>query len=90
MDTQIQFEWSAIFDKTVEICQEDENYTNYSARERMLAFVFTFLQTMSADEKKFTDLLKQQRFPLLNNRLLGELKHDFNNYTILQCLYICF
>ena len=81
MNTQIQFEWSAVFDKSIEICQEDENYLNYSARERMLAFVFTFLQTIGGDEQKFSGLLKQQRIPFLNNNQLAELKHAFNNYT---------
>lgn len=81
MNTQIQFEWSAVFDKTIEICQEDDNYLNYSVRERMLAFVFTFLQTIGTDEQKFSALLKQQRIPFLGNRQLTELKHAFNNYT---------
>lgn len=81
MNTQLQFEWTAVFDKTIEICQEDENYNTYSARERMLAFVFTFLQSIGKEEQRFTALLKQQRLPFLNNRLLSELKNDFNNYT---------
>ena len=81
MDTQLQFEWSTIFNKTIEICHEDANYEAYSAREKMLAFVFTFLQAINADEQKFVSLLKQQRIPFLNNRLLSELKNDFYNYT---------
>jgi len=65
----------------MEICQEDENYLNYSARERMLAFIYTFLQNMNTEEEKFTSLLKEQKFPLLNIGMLSELKSDFSNYT---------
>ncbi len=81
MDTQLPLEWSTIFNKTIEICQEDANYEAYSAREKMLAFVFTFLQTLNEDEQKFVSMLKQQRIQFLNNRFLIELKIDFFNYT---------
>ncbi|HRH58257.1 MAG TPA: hypothetical protein PLS10_11425 [Chitinophagales bacterium] len=81
MNTQLQFEWSTIFDKTIEICQEDVNYNGYSVREKMLAFIFTFLQSLNTEEQKFVSILKQQRLPFLNNAVLNELKNDFNNYT---------
>ncbi len=81
MNTLIHPDWSAIFDKTLEICQEDENYSTYSAREKMLAFVFTFLQNITLDEPQFASLLKQKRIPFLNNTHLAALKSDFNNYT---------
>ena len=81
MNTQLQFEWSTIFDKTIEICQEDVNYNGYSVREKMLAFIFTFLQSLNTEEQKFVSILMQQRLSFLNNAVLNELKNDFNNYT---------
>jgi hypothetical protein len=81
MNTQLQFEWSAIFDKTIEICQEDVNYNVYSVREKMLAFIFTFLQNINTEEQKFVSILQQQRIPFLNNALLNELKNDFYKYS---------
>lgn len=81
MNTQLQFEWSAIFDKTIEICQEDVNYNGYSVREKMLAFIFTFLQNINTEEQKFVSILQQQRIPFLNNALLNELKNDFYKYS---------
>ena len=62
MDTQLQFEWTSVLDKTLEICQEDENYSHYSVREKMLAFTYTFLQTINMNEEKYATLLKNQRF----------------------------
>lgn len=81
MDTQLRFEWSTVFDKTIEICEEGEDYAQYSAREKMLAFVFTFLQTIGKDEEKFSSLLKQNRIPFLNTRMFSELKDAFKKYT---------
>ena len=56
MDTQLQFEWTSVLDKTLEICQEDENYSHYSVREKMLAFTYTFLQTINTNEEKYATL----------------------------------
>ncbi len=80
MDTQLQYEWTSVLDKTLEICQEDDNYANYSVREKMLAFSYTFLQTLNTDEDKFSTLLKKQRFPFMSNSSLSELKHDFRKH----------
>jgi hypothetical protein len=80
MDTQLQFEWTSVLDKTLEICQEDENYSHYSVREKMLAFTYTFLQTINTNEEKYATLLKNQRFLFFKNTILSELKHDFNKH----------
>ena len=71
MDTQLQFEWTSVLDKTLEICQEDENYSHYSVREKMLAFTYTFLQTINTNEEKYATLLKNQRFLFLKNTIEG-------------------
>ena len=80
MDTQLQFEWTSVLDKTLEICQEDENYSHYSVREKMLAFTYTFLQTINTNEEKYATLLKNQRLLFLKNTILSELKQDFNKH----------
>lgn len=81
MNTQLQFEWSGIFDKTLEICRKDDAYQHYSVREKMLAFVFTFLQTLNEDEQKYASVVKQQRIPFLRTSVFNELKNDFYKYT---------
>jgi hypothetical protein len=81
MNSALQFEWTAAFDKTKEICLEDPNYNHYSAREKMLALVFTFLQNLEQKEAVFVELLRKQRFPLLINPNLKELKLEFDSYT---------
>lgn len=81
MNSSLQFEWTAAFDKTREICLDDANYEGYSVREKMLAFVFTFLQTIDQKKDVFIPLLKKQRIPFLLNQNLKELKLAFDSYT---------
>ncbi len=80
MTQQIHSDWTSVFNQTLDTCQEDENYAGYSAREKLLAFVFTFLQTMQKDEFTFSSMIKQQRIPLMNNPTLYELKVLFADY----------
>ena len=81
MNTALQTNWTAAFDQTIETCEQDSNYSNYSAREKMLAFVFTFLQHLNDNEPNFSLILQQQKFPFLNNGALNELKVSFHNFS---------
>jgi len=81
MNTTLQTNWTAVFDKTFEICKEDEGYANYSAREKMLAFTFTLLQNLNEDEQHFSALLKQNKIPFLDNKHLNELKYSFYKFS---------
>ncbi len=79
MNTALPFEWTSVFDKSLEICHEDEQYPVYSVREKMLAFIFTFLQSLNQDEEKYTALFKSRS--ILFDRTLDELK--------LSCMRYC-
>jgi hypothetical protein len=81
MNSSLQTNWSTLFEKTVATLQQDENYLQYSAREKMLAFTFTFLQNMNEDSIYFSTQIQQQRFPFLPNQQLKELKTLFLNYS---------
>lgn len=74
-------EWTSVFNKTLEICREDANYQVYSARERMLAFVYTFLQNIQEDEVNYKALLQQNRLPVFNAASLNELRSLFVEYS---------
>jgi hypothetical protein len=77
--SDLDIDWPSIFDTTLEICQEDEAYASYTVREKMLAFIFTFLQSMNKEDTKYSAVLKQ-RIPLFDNAVLRELKVLFFNY----------
>lgn len=80
MNTTLTTNWSTVFDNTLATCLQDSNYEIYSAREKMLAFVFTFLQNLNEDELQFSSLINQQRLPFLNKNL-DQLKQHFYNYS---------
>lgn len=80
MNTSIQNNWQSLFEITNDMLTQDINYAQYSAREKMLAFTFTLLQNMNANEAFFASQIKQQRIPLLNNNL-KELKALFFKYS---------
>lgn len=81
MNSSLPANWLNIFEKTLQIIEQDSNYANYSVREKMLAFIFTFLQHLNENEHEFAGLLQQQKIPFLPNKHLSVLKSAFNNYT---------
>ncbi|MCC6515496.1 MAG: hypothetical protein IT275_04005 [Chitinophagales bacterium] len=81
MNSELQFEWTNVFDKTIAICEDDLNYNTYSAREKMLAFVFTFLQSLNSNEDKYITIIKKNRFPFIQNAVFSELKSNFYVYV---------
>lgn len=54
-----------LFDKTILICNNDDNYACYSSREKMLAFAFTFIQQLNENESDFKLLIEENRFTFL-------------------------
>jgi len=81
MNSSLQTNWSTLFERTIDTLEQDVNYLQYSAREKMLAFVFTLLQNMNEDCIYFSVQIQQQRFPFLPNQQLKELKTLFFNYS---------
>jgi hypothetical protein len=77
--SDLDIDWPSLFDTTLEICQEDDAYASYTVREKMLAFIFTFLQSMNKEENKYSSVLKQ-RIPLFDNSVLVELRKPFYDY----------
>lgn len=81
MTQEVPAGFSGVFNQTIAICQADENYINYSVREKMLALVFTFLQTLSKEENSSSAILRQNKIPWLRTANLASLKKEFSAYT---------
>ena len=80
MTTLTTPDFTAVFNKTVAICHTDENYVQYSVREKMLAFVFTFLQNIAAQEADFTASIQKNKYPW-QQQGLKDLKANFKKFT---------
>lgn len=77
MDKLLSANWSSVFSKSLEICHQDEAYEAYSVREKMLAFIYTFLQSIQENEQEYKAIIKENKFLLINSANLNELKYLF-------------
>lgn len=77
LEREIWLDW---FKATIRILEKDPAYAEYMARERLLAFYYTWLETMKNNRsfilKKFEDLHKSD----LNPYFLVDLKDQFDEY----------
>jgi hypothetical protein len=62
---------------TNEICNNDEAFNEYGARERFLAFAYTYLQTLQKEKAKFFPLLKSKNNLIFPNAEVQNLKAEF-------------
>ncbi|MFN8283891.1 MAG: hypothetical protein U0U67_11795 [Chitinophagales bacterium] len=67
-----QHSFNTVLENTLQTCNTDENYQQYSSREKMLAFVFTFLQNLDETDSSF---IQQNRVSFLQ-----PIKTNLNNY----------
>ena len=81
METLMTADWNSIFTKTLQTCNNDEQFIQYSAREKMLAFVFTFLQNINIKDTALIASLNDTKFPFLQKSSLQTIKNDFTLFT---------
>lgn len=72
--------WVGWFEDTVNTLNADETYKTYSAREKLLAFYFTWIQNLRKNRSYV--LLQKKNFDLksLRNNQLSEFKTVFESY----------
>ena len=75
-------EWNQVYEQTVHICDQNPEYAQYAGREKMLAFVFTFLQQLGKERDTYAPFLAGKHPLLLLNdaTLRSSLKPDFDDY----------
>lgn len=72
--------WLEIFRSTVTQLENDETYRNYSAREKLLAFYFLWIQKLK-ENRSFVLLQKDKfKFSDLKNNTLESFKNAFIDY----------
>lgn len=69
------------FEHSMNICEQDLAYLEYSAREKFLAFTFTYIQTMQHESNKFIPLLKNKNIFIFPNDEIKRLKHTFDIFS---------
>lgn len=70
--------WKHTFENTIARLNADENYFNYSAKEKLLAFFFTWVEELT--EIRSFVLMKKCKFDLPEEKSLKESKELFMDY----------
>ena len=66
--------WAQFFSHTTSILEQDENYLAYPNREKMLAFLFTFFEVLSANRSYVLFTLRESDRELKNLKQLRSLR----------------
>jgi Tetracyclin repressor-like, C-terminal domain len=74
--------WKEQYEETLQLCRDDPEYLQYAGREKMLAFVFTFLRQLNINKDDYAPALRNSNpLFLLNASSLQDLKQAFGQYT---------
>lgn len=69
--------FQAFFDETIVLLEKDEKYSNYSSKEKLLGFYYTFFELLSANRSYVVQALKKHKMSLKNLKQLDHLKKSF-------------
>ena len=70
----------ALFDNTLKVLVESEDYQKFDARNKLLSFYFTFFENLTANRSYVLFALNQHKNTLKNLSVLSELKKGFMSY----------
>lgn len=73
--------WVGFFDHTMEVLQKDPAFENYSNREKMLAFLYTFFEVLTANRSYALYVLPKQMKDVDQLRQLKELRTHVKNFA---------
>jgi AcrR family transcriptional regulator len=72
--------WKRYFEQTVEKVEGEEMYNQYSVREKLLAFYYTFIEVLKANKSFVTYSLKDFKRSERNPEILKSFKEPFLYY----------
>lgn len=73
-------DWKSYAEKTLETCTQDPSFGEYTAREKMLAYCYTLLQTMKPDKEAVADRLKKWA-SFVGSDEYRQFKSEFNSFA---------
>lgn len=73
--------WEQFFFHTMELMKKSNDFPNFTNREKVLAFFYTFFEVMTANRSYVLFILKQKEMPLKNLKQLGKLRRDIKSFA---------
>ena len=73
--------WNKQFKDTVKVLQRDPTYSEYSTREKMLAFYYTLIEVLNDNRFALTVILNRSSIPMVTGGFMQSFKYDFKRFT---------
>lgn len=73
--------WKGYFEETLERLQADETYGSYGAREKLLAFYFTWIEVLKNDRSYVVHAMKMGLFPKFTPSFMKDVKPLYISYV---------
>jgi len=72
--------WSDMFERTVQAITSEEVYGEYSAREKMLAFFYTWIENLKSNRSFILQSVPKRMRPEVTPYYLEQVRHGFNDW----------
>jgi hypothetical protein len=72
--------WERFFEHSMEVMQKSEEYSGFSAREKLLTFYYTFFEILSANRSYVLFSLKKEKGALKKLQQLADLRKRVKEY----------
>lgn len=73
--------WEQFFDHTMEVMSKSADYENFSAREKLLTYFFTFFEILTANRSYVLLTLSREKSPLKNLEQLSWLRRKVKDFA---------
>lgn len=74
--------WIKLVDDTLEVLSKDKIFTEYSTREKFLAFYFTLIEFMNDEKVPLTRVMNKWLVPGSTPNFLRSFKQKFKDFTL--------
>lgn len=74
--------WNEFYQQSIALMQKSKEVQDYSTREKMLTFFFTFFELLTANRSYVLLVLKEHRAPLKNLSQLKGLRKNIKQFSV--------
>lgn len=73
--------WNSFFEQTIQLADKDESYPNYSNKEKMLTFFYTFFELLSLNRSYILFTFNENRDMMKNLSQLKGLRKNIKHFA---------
>lgn len=73
--------WSGYIEETIEVLHKDQNYTDFSAREKLLSFYYTLLEVLKTDRSYVVMCFRHIKKTDIQPTFLSDFKEHFETFS---------